>query len=59
MKRVIYYNDEGGVSIITPNPLCGLTVAEVAVKDVPAGVAYSVVDPSEIPEDRENWKPVI
>jgi ribosomal protein S12 len=31
---------------------CGLTIEEIAVKDVPAGVPYKIVDVSDIPEDR-------
>ena len=31
---------------------CGLTIEEIAAKDVPAGVPYKIVDVSEIPEDR-------
>jgi hypothetical protein len=51
MKRIIYTNDEGGVAIIVPAD-CGLTVEEIAAKDVPAGVAYNIVDVSDIPTDR-------
>lgn len=51
-KRVIYPNDEGGVSIIVPAPECGLTIEEIAAKDVPAGKPYKIVDVADIPEDR-------
>lgn len=50
-KRIIYQNDEGGISIIVPAD-CGLTIEEIAAKDVPAGKAYNIVDVSEIPTDR-------
>lgn len=50
-KRIVYENDEGGVSIIVPAD-CGLTIEEIAAKDVPAGKAYNIVDVSEIPTDR-------
>jgi hypothetical protein len=50
-KRIIYRNDEGGISIIVPAD-CGLTIEEIAAKDVPAGKAYNIVDVSEIPTDR-------
>ena len=33
-KRIIYQNDNGGVSIIIPAD-CGLTVEQIAAKDVP------------------------
>ena len=50
-KRIVYQNDEGGISIIVPAD-CGLTIEEIAAKDAPAGKAYNIVDVSEIPEDR-------
>lgn len=51
-QRIIYPNDEGGVSIIVPATECGLTIEEIAAKDVPAGKPYQIVDVSEIPSDR-------
>jgi hypothetical protein len=51
-ERIIYQNDEGGISIIVPAPECGLTIEEIAAKDVPAGKEYTIVDVSEIPSDR-------
>jgi hypothetical protein len=50
-QRIIYHNDEGGVSIIVPAD-CGLTIEEIAAKDVPQGKAYHIVDVLDIPEDR-------
>jgi hypothetical protein len=50
-KRIIYKNDEGGINIIVPAD-CGLTIEEIAAKDVPQGKAYNIVDVSDIPEDR-------
>jgi hypothetical protein len=52
-KRIVYQNDEGGISIIVPAEECGLTIEEIAAKDVPTGKAYNIVDVSEIPTDRE------
>jgi len=51
-SRIIYPNDEGGVSIIIPAPECGLTIEEIAAKDVPAGKPYKIVDVTDIPTDR-------
>ena len=51
-QRIIFPNDEGGVSVIVPAPECGLTIEEIAAKDVPAGKPYKIVDVSEIPSDR-------
>jgi hypothetical protein len=50
-QRIIYPTDEGGVSIIIPAE-CGLTIEEIAAKDVPQGKPFKIVDISDIPEDR-------
>ena len=51
-KRIIYNNDEGGISIIAPSDNCGLTVEEIQAKDVPSGKTSWIVDTSTIPTDR-------
>lgn len=51
-KRIIYPTDDGGVAIIIPAIECGLTIEEIAQKDVPAGKPFKIVDVSDIPEDR-------
>lgn len=51
-KRIIYPTDEGGVAIIVPAPECGLTIEEIAAKDVPPGKTYKIVDVADIPTDR-------
>jgi len=51
-KRIIFKNDDGGVSIIVPAPECGMTIEEIAAKDVPAGKPYKIVDAADIPSDR-------
>lgn len=51
-KRIIYPVGNGGVVIIIPAPDCGLTIEEIAEKDVPTGTPYKIVDVSEIPSDR-------
>jgi hypothetical protein len=50
--RIIYPNDDGGVSIVIPAAECGLTIEEIAAKDVPAGKPYKIVDVTDIPTDR-------
>jgi hypothetical protein len=50
-SRIIYPNDEGGVAVIVPAD-CGLTIEQIAAKDVPAGKPYKIVDVSDIPSDR-------
>ena len=65
MNRIIYPTDDGGVAIIIPAPECGLTIEEIAAKDVPPIVEringeivsstprpYKIVDVSDIPSDR-------
>ena len=51
-QRIIYQTDEGGVAVIIPAPECGLTIEEIAAKDVPAGKPFQIVDVSEVPSDR-------
>jgi hypothetical protein len=51
-QRIIYPNDEGGVSVIIPAVECGLTIEEIAAKDVPTGKQYKIVDVEDIPTDR-------
>ena len=43
-SRIIYPNDEGGVAVIVPAPECGLTIEEIAAKDVPAGKPFQIID---------------
>jgi hypothetical protein len=47
MKRIIFQNSEGGVSVIIPTES-----VELALKDVPEGVAYEIVEDDAIPADR-------
>ncbi len=53
-KRIIYQNDEGGVSIIVPSDeaLNKYGIAAIAAKDVPAGKPYKIVDAADVPSDR-------
>ena len=50
-QRIIYQTNEGGVAVIVPAN-CGLTVEEIAAKDVPAGTPYKIVTTDDIPSDR-------
>jgi len=47
MKLIIYPNDNGGVAIVTP-----AESVEAAMKDIPAGKPYKIVDAADIPADR-------
>jgi hypothetical protein len=48
---IIYPNDEGWLSIVSPAPECGISIEEIARKDVPAGKPYHIIDSSLLPED--------
>ena len=53
MKLIIYPNDNGGICILTPAPECGLTIEEIAAKDVPSGKPHRIVDAADIPATRD------
>jgi len=60
MTRIIYKTDQGGVAVIIPTQeaidIYGIDA--IAIKDVPAGKPYKIVDASAIPSDRterEAW----
>jgi hypothetical protein len=61
MNQVIIYNqDNGVVAVIIPTPeaLEQHTIMEIAIKDVPAGKPFKIVDAADIPSDRtfrEAW----
>ena len=46
-SRIIYQSESGGVAVVVPTES-----VELALKDVPEGVAYEIVDASEVPTDR-------
>ena len=50
-KRIVYKNDDNTISIIVPAD-CGLTIEQIAAKDVPSGKEYHIVNASDIPSDR-------
>ena len=53
-QRIIYQTDEGGVAVIIPTPeaVAMLGIEAIALKDVPAGKPYKIVDVTDIPADR-------
>ena len=53
-QRIIYSNEDNSVAIIIPTPEClqEHTIQEIAIKDVPAGKPFKIVDASDIPTDR-------
>ncbi len=52
MNRIIYPNKDGGVSVIIPSKNWKGTIEELAIREVPSGAPYRIVDESEIPSDR-------
>ena len=51
MNQKIIYQNETGIAVITPTG--ELTVEDTALKDVPTGVKYKIIDASDLPSDRE------
>lgn len=49
--RIIFPSEEGGIVIVNPCLDCGLTIEEIASKDVPAGVPYLIVSETNFPKD--------
>lgn len=47
-KCIIYPNYDGLISILAPSSECGLSIEQIAQKDVPAGKPYLFVDRSEL-----------
>tara|TARA_R100000315_G_C5227502_1_gene138503 strand:- start:505 stop:711 length:207 start_codon:yes stop_codon:yes gene_type:complete len=50
MKKIIYPT-KTGISVITPTG--ELTLEETALKDVPSGVKYKIIDSTDLPPDRD------
>lgn len=60
MNRIIYKQDNGVVAVIIPTPeaLGQHSIQAIAIKDVPAGKPFKLVDAADIPSDRtdrEAW----
>ena len=58
--KIIYKNSDGSVAVIHPTDeaLEIMAIKEIALKDVPTGLAFAIVNDSEIPTDRtyrEAW----
>ena len=52
MRLIIYPNEEGGVAVVVPSPNAKYTIEQIALKDVPAGQPYRIIEDTEIPTDR-------
>lgn len=53
-KRIIYQTDEGGVAVVIPTPeaLDKYGIEAIALKDVPAGKPFKIIDGADVPTDR-------
>ena len=51
-KRIIYTTADGSVAVIIPAPNTGLSIEQIAAKDVPPGVPFDIVDAASVPADR-------
>ena len=51
-QAIIYPTDDGGVAVIVPAPECGLTIEQIAAKDVPQGKTFQIIDAADQPSDR-------
>lgn len=54
MNRIVYNQDNGVVAVIIPTPeaLEKHSLQAIAIKDVPAGKPFKLVDAADIPSDR-------
>lgn len=50
---IIHPNEYETVTVLSPCTDCGLTVSEIAQKDVPAGIPYLIIDDTDLPSDRD------
>jgi hypothetical protein len=58
MKVIIYKQDNGIPAVVTPTQeaLDAHGIMAIAIKDVPAGKPFAIVDASELPtEPQETW----
>lgn len=52
MKLIIYPNDDDGVAVIHPSTNTKYTTEEIALKDVPKGKPYRIIEHTDVPTDR-------
>jgi hypothetical protein len=57
-KIIVYINSDGQLIEVIPNLDCGLSIEQIALKDVPAGIDFKIIDRQDIPSDttfRDAW----
>lgn len=52
MSQRILFESEGGLAVLIPAKNTGLSLAEIAAKDIPSGVDFEIVPAAAIPQDR-------
>ena len=58
MKLIIYPNDYDGVAVVHPAST-KYTIEQIALKDVPKGKPYKIIEHTDVPTDRtfrEAWE---
>lgn len=53
MDIVIYKQENGSVALMSPSLECGLSIRQIAEKDVPKGCEWKIVSPTELPTNNE------
>lgn len=54
MQKIIYIDPlTNTISVIGPSPWAGISVEQIALKDVPPGVPYLIVDEADLPSDHK------
>ena len=51
MNKKIIYPQETGIAVITPTG--DLSIEETALKDVPTGVKYKIIDSTDLPANKD------
>tara|TARA_Y100000004_G_C8754841_1_gene344022 strand:+ start:388 stop:597 length:210 start_codon:yes stop_codon:yes gene_type:complete len=51
MRQRIIYPTETGIAVIIPTG--ELSLEDTALKDVPSGVKYKIIDVSDLPQERD------
>ena len=54
-KIIIYPNENGGIVALIPAIDCGLTVEEIAIKDVPQNKKFKIIDTLSLPPEAQYW----
>lgn len=52
-SRIIFQNDFGGIDILIPILESGLSLEQIALKDVPSGKPFLIIDHTDLPETDE------